>query len=157
VDKCRDLGGYIEKRVKLDAPFGLTELGPPKHAQAQVYGRGVKGIDLPFYHKIVIGAFSAGNIDQAIGKLLKDLAVPLFIGFRKVAPGNAFPKPEMIGLRVMGFYDSNQVTEAVPGCQLAKDHAEQLVPAGEMPDVFVAIMFGHYAVKNTPWQKLCQL
>tara|TARA_R110002049_G_scaffold295995_3_gene483846 strand:- start:146 stop:619 length:474 start_codon:yes stop_codon:yes gene_type:complete len=157
VDKCRDLGGYIEKRMELDAPFGLSELGPPEHAQAKVYGRGIKGIDLSLYHKIVTGAFSAGNIDQAIGKLLKDLAVPIFIGFGEVAPGNAFPKPEVVGLRAVGLNDSNQITEAVPGRQLAKDHTEKLVPASKMPDVSVAIMFGHHAVKNTPWQKFRQL
>jgi hypothetical protein len=92
-----------------------------------------------------------------MGKPLKDFAVPLFIGFGEVASGNAFPKPEVVGLGAMGFYNSNQVTEAVPGCQLAKDHTEKLVPAGKMLDVFVAIMFGYHAVKNTPWQKFCQL
>jgi len=68
--------------------LGLSELCPPKHVQAQVYGGGVQGIHIAFNLNLkivpIIALSSLFNQDD--GKLLKDFAAAFFVGLAQVAP-----------------------------------------------------------------------
>ena len=82
--------------MKFYSTFSFTKLCPPENAQAEIYGRGIKCIDLSFYRKIFISPFVPGDVDQMVSKLLEYLAVPVMVSFNQVAPGYALAKSQMI-------------------------------------------------------------
>ena len=88
MEEARHRRPYVVKRMELDASLGLPELGPPEHAQAKVYRRGIEGVDiaLDIDLEIVTVAASPGLAYQYVGELLEDLMAPFLVGGPEVAP-----------------------------------------------------------------------
>lgn len=63
----------------------------------------------------------------------------------------------MIIFGTMGLQTGHKVAHTVPCCQLAKEHAEHLVPTGKAPDVLVSLMGFDDTDEDPPWKKLGNL
>lgn len=57
----------------------------------------------------------------------------------------------------MGFQRNNQVAQAFAVAELAKYHDKQLVPAGEVLDIVVALVLANEVVEQAPVQKRGEL
>ena len=72
---------YVVVRMELYASLGLLELGPPKHAQAKVYGAEIKGVhvalDIDFEIVAITAPFRLTY--QYAGELLEDLMAPFLV------------------------------------------------------------------------------
>ena len=59
----------------------------------------------------------------------------------------------MVLLGPMCFKSNNQITKTLTITQLAEHHCKQLVPAGEVLHVAIAIILANIVVKLSPVQK----
>jgi hypothetical protein len=89
-----------------------------------------------------------------IGKFLEDPTIPIHVRFRQIGFRNTLSEAEMISLRSMRVDGKTQVTQAISVAQLAVHHAQQLIPAGEMPHTIIPLITVGYHVKG-PLRKKC--
>lgn len=65
--------------MDFDTTLLLSELSPPKHVQAQVYGCGVKGIDVTTEFENVGSTLALSFINKKVRVLLKNAIVTLLV------------------------------------------------------------------------------
>ena len=63
----------------------------------------------------------------------------------------------MVRLAAMRIQGYHQIPKAITIGQLPENHAEQLVPAGKMLNVFITIVLVNHPVKNSLGQELYDL
>ena len=97
--------------MDFDAALCGSKFCPFELTQAQVDGGRVKRIDVAFKLKDVRTPFSSCLVYHAVGKVLKDSAVPAFVGLGQVAPRDMLSLSEVIALATMGFQHHNQVPQ----------------------------------------------
>ena len=146
---------YIAQRVDLDTAFGGAELRPLEHAHAQVDGGRVERIDVAVKLEDVGDPPPPRFVYHAVGEVLEDAEVPVLVGLGQVASCGLLPETESVTLLVMGFQRYDQVTQALAIGQSAKHQDEQLVPAREVLDILVAVVFADKVVEVIPIQKIC--
>lgn len=134
MDEDRYTGLHVEKRVELYPALFPSEPRPPEDRKTKVDRCGIEGVDLAF------DGFrdSIGHRYQAIGEVPENPMVAPLVRLGKVASGDPFAESQMVGLLFVRPKAGDQVAKAVPIGKLSEDHAEELVPASEMPDVPIA-------------------
>ena len=140
MEECRHLGLDVIEGVYLDATLMLAELGPPKHGQTQVDGRGIESIDIATKFEDVRNPLASGFRHKEVCKLLEDTAVAVLVGFREIAFGDMLAKAEVVALAAVSLDDDNQITQTLPIGQLPEHHHQQLIPASEVFHIAVAIV-----------------
>ena len=141
----------------LDTALMLAELSPPKHIQAQRYGRGVESIDISVKLEDICSPFASGLTDKVVCILLEDAVVTVGIGLAQITPGHMLAKSKMIALLVMCLYGDNQVSHALTVAQLAKHQRKELVPTCEVLHIFVTSIFANEIIEVIPVEKSYQL
>ena len=63
----------------------------------------------------------------------------------------------MIPFASLRLKTNNQIAQAFPVGQLAKQHTHQLIPTGKMLNLIVAIEFFDTLNKIVDWQEFCDL
>ena len=155
VDEGRDLSLDIVHRVDFDAAFGGAELRPFEHAQAQVDGGRVERIDVAVKLEDVGDPPTSRFVYHAVGEVLEDAEVPVLVGLGQVASCSLLSETEPVTLLVMGFQRYDQVPQTLTIGQLAEHQDEQLVPACEVLDILVAIVFADKVVEVISIQEVC--
>tara|TARA_R110002020_G_C16315599_1_gene774241 strand:- start:3192 stop:4070 length:879 start_codon:yes stop_codon:yes gene_type:complete len=116
MDEARDRGHHIVKDVELYPSLGLSELRPPEHAQAKVYGCRIQRVHVALDVDLEIVPVIAfpGLPDKDIRELLEDPVAPFFVGLAKVAPRNRGPEPQVVILGAVRLKAQHQVPHTVP-------------------------------------------
>ena len=140
VEECRHLSLDVIEGVYLDAALMLAELGPPKHGQTQVDGRGIESIYTATEFEDIRNPPASGFRHKEVCKLLEDAAVAVLVGFREIALGDMLAKAEVVALAAVSLNDDNQITQTLPIGQLSEHHHQQLIPASEVFHIAVAIV-----------------
>ena len=155
VDEGRNLGLDFVHRVDLDAAFGGAEFRPFEHAQAQVDCGRVERIDVAVKLEDVGDPSPPRFVYHTVSEVLEDAEVPVLVGLGQVASCGLLSETEPVTFLVMSFQRDNQVSQALAIGQLAKHQDEQLVPAREVLDILVTVVFADKVVEVIPIQKVC--
>lgn len=153
MEECRHLRLDVIEGVYLDAALMFVELGPPKHGQTQVDGRGIKSIYAATEFEDVRNPFASCFRHKEVCKLLEDAADAVLVGFREIALGDMLAKAEMVALAAMSLDNDNQITQTLAIGQLSEHHHQQLVPAGEMFHITIAAVFPYEVIEMVSIQK----
>ena len=80
--KGGDSAAQVQQGMQFDSRFGLTEVRPGEHGQAQVDGGGVEGIDgiIEFQPQVFVGIPRSGQANQGVGKVGVEAPVALRVG-----------------------------------------------------------------------------
>ncbi len=158
-----NLGDNVKLGMEFDAGFGTSESCPVIYAHAEVYGGGIKCIELPIDTEFPIDTATLGHVDHMISELLEDMPVSVAVASGKyVAVNGILPKAEVKGLLGMGCRDGCQLPKAPAPKQLAKHEDQKLSPIGQLPlhcailD-FILCSLLHDPLKISLWQKVGNL
>ena len=141
-DKNRDGAARIQQRVQLDGSLGSAEACPRKQIQTKVNGGGIQGVDrlLKGGGDGIILIEIAGAADEHLSQVKVDAPVAFPVGIGQGAVGNVPADAEVIELILARAQAGFNVPEAFPKGELAKSHAEKLIPAGEAFDFIIALI-----------------
>lgn len=163
VDHRGDLGNNIKLGMEFDAGFGAPESCPAVNAHAEVYGGGIKCIELSIDTEFPIDTASLGHVDHMISELLEDMPISVAVASGKdIAVNRILSKAEVKGLLGVGCCDVCQLSEAPAPKQLTKHENQKLSPIGQLPlhcailD-FILCSLLHDPLKISLWQKVGNL
>ena len=148
----------IVKEMDLHTAFPFSELGPPEDSQAKRYRCRVERIDVPVQLEDVNHSFASGLGHHVEGELFENPIVPVLIDSCQSRLGDRLgAHAHVVALRLMGLQRNNQVSQTFTVAELAKYHDKQLVPAGEVLDIVVALVLANEVVELAPVQKRGEL
>ena len=135
-DAGRNGPAQIDLGMKLDARFGLTEIGPREKRQRQVDGCGVERVDsaLQIQTKILARIERPGLLHQTLGEFLPDPPVSRFVGIGESGFCNRFGESKMIKRLGPCVETSSDVAQPVSGSHLRENHTGQLLAKSKMAD-----------------------
>ena len=96
--------------MHLDSAFVLAKLSPLEHRQTEVYGSGVKGIDMTVKLKDFLYPSLAGFRNHVEGELLEDAVIALLVSFAKIAPRHGFADAEVVEFSRMCFHGNGEIS-----------------------------------------------
>ena len=100
----------------------LAELGPPKHGQAQVDGRGIKRVDTATEFEDVRNPLASCFRYKEVRKLLEDAAVAVLVGFCEITLGDMLAKAKVVAFAAVRLDDDNQIKQTLTIGQLSEHH-----------------------------------
>ena len=154
----RYLSHNVEKCVILDSSLCFSEECPLEQTQAEVYGGGVKRIELSMQDKLPVQPLALSKIDHVVGKLFKYPVVPVGIGIGNIAELDvSAAKSEMITLILDGINDTDYFPEAVAAGKLSVHHHKKLIPACEGLHILVSTVLLDDSIEDSLRQKLNEL
>src|SRR5256886_16103630 len=119
-----------------------SDLSPGEKRQAQIDGRGVQGIhrlgQLHAERFVAVEVASGGN--QDLCKIGVDPPVAMLVGVCHGVARNLAPEAPMIVLGLLGTKTSFDIAETFAIGELSKSQTEELIPAGEIFDVAIALV-----------------
>lgn len=158
VEERRHGGLQIVKEMDLHAAFPFSELCPPEDRQTQRYCCRVERIDITVQLEDVHHPFAPGLGHHIEGEVFKNPIVPVLVDSCQRRLGDGLgAHAHVVALRLMSLQRNNQVAQAFAVAELAKYHDKQLVPAGEVFDIVVALVFADEVVELAPIQKRSEL
>ena len=145
MDKSRDRASQIEKRMELDGPFALAELGPGKKRQAQVDRRGIEGEDrfLELQTDVFLAIKPTRLVDKDVGEVGVDSPIAGFVGVGQVASRNTATDAHVVKPILHGQKTSLDIAEAFPVGQLGESQAQELIETKEVFDFVVPAVTPH--------------
>lgn len=137
----------------------FPKLSPPEDAQTKVDCCGIQSINVAvnLHFEIVTVTTMASFINKGIGEFLEDFTTSVLICLPQIPSGDRLAKSKVVVFGFVSLQTQHQITHAIPGNQLTKHHAKHLVPKGEGPYIFVAIVDFYKPVENPAGQKICKL
>ena len=159
----RYVSGDVKLGVKFDSGLSTSESCPVEHRQAQVYGGGVKSIELPADAELSVDTCALCKLDHVVGKCLEHMPVPMVVTTGKgYLADRLLPKAQMEGFLFMGAKYYCQLAQTPATEKLAEYQNKELAPVGQLPPQcsVVDIIFGsflHYPFKFTLRQKFYNL
>ena len=153
-----NLSYHIKQGVNLDSSLGLSEERPLEQTQAEVYGSGVKSIELSMQNELPVQPLALSKTDHIVGELLEYPVIPVRIGVGNIAELDvSAAKTEMVTLVLDGINDADDFSEAVATGKLPKHHYKKLVPTRKSLYVPVTAVLLDYSIKDSLRQKLYEL
>jgi len=156
VNECGDGAAQVQKGVQFDSRFLGSKRCPWINRQAQVYRRGIEGVDgcIQVDRHRVLGIQRARHGDQVLREVGVDLPRPGRIGVGQGVARNGLAAQthviQPLGLRTqIDLY----VAQRLAVGQLSKGHGQELVHAGEVLDLVIASVSGHTSAKSAQGQK----
>lgn len=141
--------------MHLDSALGLSEVSPFEKAHAKVYRRRSKRIELSIEFKRSCDSLALSKVNHKVGKLFKDLVIPVCIRIRHIAQFYvSATETEMVALTLDGIKDRSDFSEAVTASKLSEHHDKKLIPTSEMIHPLVSFMSFHNAVNTLLGRKL---
>src|SRR2546429_58275 len=138
----RNAAPQIQQRVQFHRALVAAEFSPGEKRQAQIDGRGVQGIhrlgQLHSERLVAVEVASGGN--QNLSEIGVDPPVAVLVGVGQRVARNLSPETHMIELGLLSAKTSFDIAEAFAIGELSKSQTEELIPAGEIFDVAIALV-----------------
>ena len=160
VNECGDGAAQVQKGVQFDSRLVRAKRCPRINRQAQVYRRGIEGVDgcIQVDRHWVLGIQGARHGDQVLREVGVDLPRPSCIGIGQgVARNSLAAQPHVIQPLGLGTQIDLDVAQRLAVGQLSKGHRQELIHAGELLDLVIATVSGHASTKSAQWQKRHEL
>src|SRR5204862_8287211 len=137
----RNAAPQIQQCVQFHRALVAAEFSPGEKRQAQIDGRGVQGIhrlgQLHSERLVAVEVASGGN--QNLSEIGVDPPVAVLVGVGQRVARNLSPETHMIELGLLSAKTSFDIAEAFAIGELSKSQTEELIPAGEIFDVAIAL------------------
>ena len=144
--------------MNLDSSLSLSEERPLEQTQAEVYGSGVKSIELSMQNELPVQPLALSKTDHIVGEVLEYPVIPVSIGVGNIAELDvSAAKTEMVTLILDGINDADDFSEAVATGKMPKHHYKKLVPTRKRLYVSVSAVLLDYSIKDSLRQKLYEL
>ena len=140
MEECRHLSIYVIEGVYLDTALMLAELGPPKHGQTQVDGRGIESIYTATEFEDIVIRLLLASATRKYANSSKMRLSRFWLAFARLLLVTCLPKAEVVALAAVSLDDDNQITQTLPIGQLSEHHHQRLIPASEVFHIAVAIV-----------------
>ena len=160
VNECGDGAAQVQKGVQFDSRLVRSKRCPRINRQAQVYRRGIEGVDgcIQVDRHWVLGIQRARHGDQVLREVGVDLPRPGCIGIGQgVARNGLAAQTHVIQPLGLGTQIDLDVAQRLAVGQLSKGHRQELIHAGELLDLVIATVSGHASSKSAQWQKCHEL
>ena len=160
VNECGDGAAQVQKGVQFDSRLVRAKRCPRINRQAQVYRRGIEGVDgcIQVDRHWVLGIQRACHGDQVLREVGVDLPRPSCIGIGQgVARNSLAAQPHVIQPLGLSTQIDLDVAQRLAVGQLSKGHRQELIHAGELLDLVIATVSGHASTKSAQWQKRHEL
>ena len=156
VNECGDGAAQVQKGVQFDSRLVGAKRCPRINRQAQVYRRGIEGVDgcIQVDRHWVLGIQRARHGDQVLREVGVDLPRASCIGIGQgVARNGLAAQPHVIQPLGLGTQIDLDVAQRLAVGQLCEGHGQELVHAGELLDLVIATVSGHASTKSAQWQE----
>jgi hypothetical protein len=160
VNECGDGAAQVQQGVQFDSRLVGAKRCPRINRQAQVYRRGIKGVDgcIQVDRHRVLGIQRARHGDQVLREVGVNLPRPSCIGVGQgVARNSLAAQPHVIQPLGLSTQIDLDVAQRLAVGQMSKGHCQELVHAGELLDLVIATVSGHASTKSAQWQKRHEL
>jgi hypothetical protein len=136
--------------MHFDSALGLSEVCPLEKTHTKVYRRRIKRIELSVEFKRSCDSLALSKVNHIVGKLFKDLVIPVRIGIRHIAQLYvSATETEMVALTLDGINDCRNFSEAVTSRKLSEHHDKELIPTGEMLNPLITFVSFYNAIKDS--------
>jgi hypothetical protein len=127
----------------------LAKVCPPEEIHTQIDSGRIESIESAIKYKVSGNSLPLGNSYHFIGKLFKNLTVPIGVRLRKIASrNNGLAKTHMEILSRMCRHYTNKFSKAFTARQLTIHHDHKLIPAAERLDIFVTLIIHNNSPKS---------
>ena len=160
VNECGDGAAQVQQGVQFDSRLVRAKRCPRINRQAQVYRRGIEGVDgcIQVDRHRLFGVQRARHGDQVLRKVGVDLPRPGCIGVgQSVARNGLAAQTHVIQPLGLGSQIDLDVAQRLAVGQLSKGHGQELIHAGEVVDLVIAAVSGHASTKSAQGQKRHEL
>ena len=150
----------VQQGVQFDSRFVRSKRCPGINRQAQVYRRGIEGVDgcIQVDRHRLFGIQRARHGYQVLREVGVDLPRPGCIGVGQGVARNGFAaQPHVIQPLGLGTQIDLDVAQRLAVGQLSKGHGQELVHAGEILNLVIATMSGHASTESAQGQKRHEL
>ena len=155
-----DAGGnrpsQVDLSVNLDPGLGLSEIRPREESQGQVDGRGVERVNrvADVEPEIFPGVERSSFAHEALGQILPEPPVALFVRIGQSGPGNRFAEAKMVKSLRPRIQAIDDIPQPFPPSQLGKSHADELLTTSKMSDARLRTVALHQAGKRLPMHQI---
>ena len=133
-EEGRDVRNDVYLGVQLDAGLRTAESRPVKELHAQVYCRGVEGIESPVELELSPDTLVLGNTHHIESELLEHMIVTVHADTGKgTATDRLTAHPKVVRLGGMRRRDVRQFTHSTATCQLSEYESQQVRPRLGLP------------------------
>ena len=156
VNECGDGAAQVQQGVQFDSRFVGSKRCPRINRQAQVYRRGIEGVDrcIQVDRHRLFGIQRARHGDQVLREVGVDLPRASCIGIGQgVARNGLAAQPHVIQPLGLGTQINLYVAQRLAVGQLSKGHRQEMIHAGELLDLVIATVSGHASTKSAQWQE----
>lgn len=146
----------IQKGVQFDSRLVRAKRGPRINRQAQVYRRGIEGVDgcIQVDRHRLFGIQRARHGDQVLREVGVDLPRPICIGVGQgVARNRLAAQTHVIKPLGLSTQIDLDVAQRLAVGQLSNGHGQELVHAGEILYLVIASVLGNAAAKRAQRQE----
>ncbi len=160
VNECGDGAAQVQQGVQFDSRLVRAKRCPRINRQAQVYRRGIEGVDgcIQVDRHRLFGIQRARHGDQVLRKVGVDLPRARCIGVGQgVARNGLAAQAHVIQPLGLGTQIDLDVAQRLAVGQLSKGHGQELVHAGEILNLVIATVSRHASTKSAQGQKRHEL
>ena len=160
VNESGDGAAQVQQGVQFDSRLVRAKRCPRIHRQAQVYRRGIEGVDgcIQVDRHRLFGIQRARHGDQVLRKVGVDLPRARCIGVGQgVARNGLAAQAHVIQPLGLGTQIDLDVAQRLSVGQLSKGHGQELVHAGEILKLVIATVSRHASTKSAQGQKRHEL
>src|SRR6266853_1114702 len=155
----RNAAPQIQQRMQFHRALAAAKFSPREKRQAQIDGRGVQGIHgLGQFHSerfVVVEVASGGN--QDLSEIGVDPPVAMLVGVGQSVARNLATEAHVIELGLLGTKTGFDIAETFAVGELSKGQTEELIPAGEIFDVAIALVAIDANLKRVGWEEVHKL
>ena len=160
VNEGWDGASQVQQGVQFDSRLVGAKRCPWINRQAQVYRRGIEGVDgcIQVDRQRVFGIQGTRHGDQVLREVGINLPRASCIGIGQgVARNSLAAQPHVIQPLGLGTQIDLDVAQRLAVGQLSKGHGQELVHAGEILNLVIAAVSGHASTESAQGQKRHEL
>ena len=126
-----DRASQVDLSMELYRGFGLTEMSPRKHRQAQINGGSIDRIN----HLVniqpvgVLAVKASGLADENLRECFVNTPVPVLVSISQISPRDVTTDAHGVEMRTPSQASFN-VTKTLSESDLSKSHRKKLIPGG---------------------------
>ena len=109
--------------------FLLPELSPAEYCKSEFDSSRIESVDVPGKVKFLCNSQSTSLFYHIVGKLLKDMIVPVLVRLCKIATCDRVSESKELSLASVSLYCDYQVSKTVTSGELTEHKNFELIPA----------------------------
>ena len=145
--------------MQFDGSFAFAEAGPREHRKTQIDGGGIERVDrlFQFHGERLARVQSPGLLDQDLSEIGINLPIPILVGMGQRAAGNSASNAHVVESACNRTQRGFDIPQTLAIGQLGEDHAQPLLPTGEVFYLVISSVALNTELKLIPGDAIHQL